>query len=474
MSDISKTFSVRVDQVHVPDDYVRPLDEAEAQRLARLIDTEGQKTPIAVYRSSARQGGEKPYTLIYGARRLRAMAILGRSEIEAVLRTKAEALLLSIDDNLALPTLDVLEQGEHVARFAQLWTEMNGPISHGGDRRSRFHTETLKREFDFLEKSGFYKDLTDKFGISKSTAWRLLKIGNMHPSLRSALRGTKYAKDQTCLRKLIKPYPGKLEPIFVMQGRIATSLAINPDLDAVLRIDAIQAGHRIVGRMETGDWREQQFVEAWEGMPRDRRSAALEKIGAVAKPLDPWPTDFPPPPPLPSPGNKSPLWEMMRDPYGTLYVAPTYAEIVAARKEQKEEDQRAWRLALGVSEKVNAQEKANRPKHDQVVAKAKAAKARKAKRGRPAHTPEMKRQKAFQKWFIPELTTNLLEREEVGIAHWAAKYCRKLNAKEQYWVACHLGNGHRVDDIPWKVERWREDEARELEEEKRNGRSATE
>lgn len=468
MNDLSKTFSVRIDKVHVPDDYVRPLDEDAAQRLARLIEREGQKAPIAVYRSTGRQGGEKPFTLIYGARRLRAMAILGRSEIEAVLHTKAEALMLCIADNFSITTLDALEQGEHVALFAEWWTETNGPITHGGDRRSRFHDGTLKGKMDFLKKSTFYNDLTEEFGISKTTGWRLLKVGNMHPLLRAAIRGTVYAKDQTRLRKLTKYSQAE-------QVGIAAALKIEPDLDAVLRLADPETGRKAVGRMETGDWREQQFLDAWQGMPRDRRAAALEKIGAVAKPLDPWPKDFPPPPPLPSPSNKSPLWEMMRDPYRTLYVAPTYAEIVAAQKEQKkEEGLEARRLTQALFEKISAQEKANRPKHDQVVAKAKAAKARKAKRGRPAHTPEMKRQKAFQKWFIPELTTNLLEREEVGITHWAVKYCRKLNGKEQYWVACHLGNGHRVDDIPWKVERWREDEARELEEEKRNGRSATE
>ena len=65
----------------------------------------------------------------------------------------------------------------------------------------------------------------------------------------------------------------------------------------------------------------------------------------------------------------------------------------------------------------------------------------------------------MKKWFISQLVTNLLEREEVGIKHWAVEFCRKLDAREQFWVACHLANDHSVEDIPWRVEREREEEA---------------
>ncbi|QRF53488.1 hypothetical protein D4A92_19580 [Rhizobium rosettiformans] len=58
--------------------------------------------------------------------------------------------------------------------------------------------------------------------------------------------------------------------------------------------------------------------------------------------------------------------------------------------------------------------------------------------------------------------TNLLEREEVGIKHWAVEFCRKLDAKGQFWVACHLANDHSVEDIPWRVEREREEESLSL------------
>jgi ParB family chromosome partitioning protein len=450
---VTDVLSIPLDQIYVPEDYVRPLDEGSAQRLARLIEREGQKAPIAVYSSKARQGGEKPYTLIYGARRLRAMAILERGTIEAVLRTKAEALMLSIADNFATTTLDPLEKGEHVATFAELWVETNGPISHGGDRRSRFPTETLKRKMDLLEKSSFYKDLSENFGISKSAGWRLLKIGNMHPSLRAAIRGTPYAKDQTYLRKLIK-YDWNA------QAGIAGAMKIMPDLYAVLRMDDPATGRKGVGRMETGDWREDAFLKAWEALPRERRAGALGKIRAMTMPLDPWPADFPEVQAVPAAGNQSPLWEAMRHPMGLVRHA-TYAQSEAAKAEYEAETERAKEAAAWAelkARRINEAERENRAEYERQKAKALAAKSRKPKRGRPADAPEVKREKLFRKLFRPELADNLLL-TDIPSTHPTIRYLKTCDADDQFAVACHLGNEHsyELDDVMWRVERSRGD-----------------
>lgn len=442
----AERLSIPVDQISVPEDYVRPVDEAAALVLARLLDIEGQKTPIAVYRSTARDGGRKPFTLIYGARRLWAAKHLGRRDIDAVLRTKDEAPMLAIADNFSLPTLDALEQGEHVSRFADLWIEENGRIAHGGYRGSRFHRETLMQDRNKLEKSGFYKDLGDKLGISKTTAWRLLRIGGLDPDLRTVLRGTIYAKDHTYLRKLTKLDPSK-------QAGIAAALKIEPNLDAVLRMDDPTSGRKGIGRQDRKEWNRERFRSAWGLMSEVDKREALEEIGAFPRLIDGWP-EINPTVGVAAPGNHSPLWSMIADP-------------ISLRQHVSVEEIRDGRAALKIRERynmvhaINERERALAEPHKAEVAKAIAQRSRKPKPGRPAHTPEMKRQKSFQKWFIPELATNMLEREEVGVTHWAVRYCRKLDAKEQFWVACHLGNGHRVDDIPWRVARSREDEARE-------------
>lgn len=437
---MSEALSIPLDQIHVPEDYVRPLDEGAAQRLARLIEREGQKAPIAVYRSTARQGGEKPYTLIYGARRLRAMAILERGTIEAVLRPKAEALMLSIADNFAMTTLDALEQGEHVALFAEHWAETNGPISHGGDRRSRFHTETLNRKMDLLEKSSFYKDLSEKFGISKSVGWRLLKIGNMHPSLRDAVRGTAYAKDQTYLRKLTKCDLNQ-------QAGIAGAMKFEPDLDAVLRLDDPATGRKGVGRMETGDWREDAFLNAWEALPLDRRTVALGKIRAMTMPLDPWPAHLPEVMAVPAPGNNSPLWEAVRHPMGLVCHA-TYAQSEAAKAEHEAEIESAKKFAEWAEMKarlINEAERENRVEYERQKAKEKAKRSRKPKRGRPADTPEVKLvKKLVKQGVIPDLADRLINALAADGTFWIVKEVPKLTTDQQQEIADWIDHG---DDL---------------------------
>jgi hypothetical protein len=438
-------LSVSVDQIYVPEDYLRPINEMAAQAIARLIEKEGQKTPIAVYRSSARQGGEKPYTLIYGARRLRAMIILGRNEIEAVLRKKAEATILTITDNLAMPSLDALEQAEYFTAYRIWWENEYGPISRGGDRKSNGHRDRLISNSAFSEKTNFYKDISDIFGFSERTARRLQSIGRLYPALRDVLRGTSYAKDQKYLKKLTKFGPSH-------QAGIAAALKFEPDLDNVLRIADPTTGREGVGRMETGDWREKQFVDAWEGMPRDRRSAALDKIGAISKPLDPWPKSFPPPPPIPVHGNASPLWRMMQNPYATLPAKLTYDQLEAMKaeieREAEEEDYRAQSL----SAKINAEEAARRETFEKQRAKAKAAKSRKPKRGRPPDTPAVKFFKKLTKQGVSSgLAERLVYTLEVRNDFWIAKEAHKLNESQQEEVAHLIDSGCDLEDAAYRV-----------------------
>ncbi|MCZ8159099.1 MAG: ParB N-terminal domain-containing protein [Rhizobiaceae bacterium] len=448
MSDKPQIISVRVDEVHVPEDYVRPLDEAAARLLMRQMEVHGLKTPIAVYRTHAK-GANSKFTLIYGLRRLWVARELGWETIQAHLHSKDEAPSLAVTDNLTGSSLSVLEEAEHLKRFAEWWIEKNGPPAHGGDRKSRFHTEILIAKRNKGEISSLYSELNEIFGISKATAWRMLLIGGLAEPLRNALRQTHFARDRRQLRALAK-YDAE------QQVGIATALLERADGDllAVLRKDDAQTDRQGAGRMETGDWREQQFLEAWHGMPRERRAAALAKIGAVAKPLDPWPMHFPQPEPLPAPGNASPLWNLMRDPYKNLYVPPTYQDIAEAKRQLLLEEIEHHHL-----DQVKAKEDATRTAFKETMAKGQAAKSRKPKRGRPIDPPEVKRAKAIAKLVIPVLAEQLLKHDEVTAGHWAVKFCKGLTEKEQQWVANHLGNDHPLAGIRVRVEREREREA---------------
>ncbi|OLP49208.1 hypothetical protein BJF91_19205 [Allorhizobium taibaishanense] len=439
-----ETISIPIDKIHVPEDRIRPVDEAAAHALARLIEREGQLNPIAVYKSHAKGEGRQ-YTLIYGGRRLRAMEILGFKEINAVLRLKAEALMLEISDNLSVANLPQLEKGEHVVRYVEWWIECNGSPGWGGDRRSRFQSETLHEKSEYLKKSGFYKDLSGNFSISKTVGWRLFQIGSLERSLRDALRGTRYADDQGRLLKLRKMS-------LPQQAGIAEALKIQPDLDRVLRIADPTSGRQSVGRMETGDWREKQFTDAWAGMPRDRRAAALGKIGAIMKPIDPWPASFPSPLPIPVPGNTSPLWRMMQNPYATLSAKLTYDQLEEMKAEiESEADELAYG-AQSLSDKINAEEAARRETFEKQRAKAKAAKSRKAKRGRPPDPPRVKLFKKLTKQGVSAgLAKRLVYTLEVQSDFWITKEAHKLSGNQQEEISDLIDSGCDLEDAAYRV-----------------------
>lgn len=449
MTDI---VSISLDQIHVPEDYVRPLDEGAAQRLARLIEREGQKAPVAVYRSAARQGGEKPYTLIYGARRLRAMAIIGRGEVDAILRAKAEARRLQIMDNLAATSLDELEGAEYLAAYRELWEAEFGPVRRGGDRRSKGHSDTLIRDLQFLEKHNFFNHINEELGIKPRRAKRLLAISRIDGRLRSAIRGTQWAKDQKHLLKLTRFSAAE-------QVGICAAMKLEPDLEAVLRMADPATGREGVGRLETGDWQESHLVEHLDRMPKTLREAALERYGFIAKPLDPWPADLPKVRAVPAPDNRSPLWEMMRDPYRTLSAMPTIAEIRAAKAEQEEEGRMvAYLEHVAIATQINATEKERREKYETQVAKDKASRSRKPKRGRPADTAEVKLFKKLRKDGVSEdLADRLVNVLKADKTFWIVQEAPKLDAEQQREIAEMIQEEGDLDNAAYRVMKMLED-----------------
>ncbi len=435
-------LSIAIADILVPEDRLRPVDGGAALALSRLIQQEGQKSPIAVYRSNATG---KPYTLIYGARRLRALEILGAAEIEVVLRTKAEARMLEITDNLVMPALDALEQAEYVTAYRHWWETEFGPVERGGNRAKR-NDFALKSNFELSEKPNFYKDISDKFALSERTAQYLFKIGRLSPTLREAIRGTSYAKDQKYLKKLTKFTPEQ-------QSSITAALHHNPDLDTILRIGDPATGREGVGRMETQDWRESQFLDGWQGMTPERRAAALEKLGLMERPLNPWPSHIPPVRPvLPSPKD-CPVMAMMRDPYRRLSAIPTIDEIETAKAEQAEEE----RLTLYLERqdyagRINDVEKERRADYEKQIAKAKAAKSRKSKRGRRPDSDEVKLSKSMIKdGVIPELATALIEKLLVKRDFWIVKAAPRLTPDNQYIALHWIDQGHDLEEVAYRV-----------------------
>lgn len=68
-----------IDQIYLPTDKRKGLDDAKVQALAEAIMEEGQKTPIRV-----RQGKDR-YVLIEGAHRVEALKALGETQVTGFL-----------------------------------------------------------------------------------------------------------------------------------------------------------------------------------------------------------------------------------------------------------------------------------------------------------------------------------------------------------------------------------------------------
>lgn len=371
-------ISIPVDQIHVPEKYVRPLDEAAALVLARQMEAEGQKTPIAVYKSTARHGGTIPFTLVYGRRRLWAAKYLGWSEIETVLRLKADAPMLAVADNLEMPSLEALEQAEHLTEYRKQWEDVHGTFGRGGDRKSKRQDVVLINPFGLSNKELFYNDLALKFNISERMAQRLFKIGGLHENLRNALRGTAYANDKTKLKMLATAFEDEEQ-----QRDIAARLAANPDLEAVLREGNRETGREPVGRQETPQWQEEHLMKHLDRMPAELRDAVLERLGYVRKPLDPMPSHLPPVVTVPAPGNVSPLRPMLHDPYRHLSRRFTYEEVqrLKVRYEQEEREAELYERTIEASIQAIEEERRSAFAEEKEKAEAKAVRARRKRTG---------------------------------------------------------------------------------------------
>ncbi|UNE53534.1 ParB/RepB/Spo0J family partition protein [Bartonella machadoae] len=121
-----------LDVIVVPE-RIRPVDDEHAKALAQSIAREGLMNPITVrHTPNAKEGN---YTLIAGAHRLRAAALLGFGEIDAVVvqADKENAALLEVAENLFRNELSVIDRALFVQTYRELWEKKYGEIQRGGD-----------------------------------------------------------------------------------------------------------------------------------------------------------------------------------------------------------------------------------------------------------------------------------------------------------------------------------------------------
>lgn len=215
---------IPVDQIVVPE-RLRAVEEEHAIAIAQSIVEHGLINPVTVRSTPAAKGGN--WTLVAGAHRLRAFEINGEPEIETVVveGDKDEAQLIEITENLFRNDLSVMDRAVFVQTYRDVWERKYGKVEPG--RPGNRVNLTLLLE-DEAEKGGFTKHVADRMGVSREAYIRLNRIAqNLHPTLRTQLRGTPAADNQSLLLKLAKEGPKR-------QQQIAAALKKEPDIAKVL------------------------------------------------------------------------------------------------------------------------------------------------------------------------------------------------------------------------------------------------
>lgn len=207
---------------------LRPIDPAYVEMIAASLTERGQISPIMIRRTSAKNKGATPFTLVAGGYRTSAANLLGWTEIDAIIvdAGAVEAQMLEISENLYRNELNPLDRAIFVMKYRELWEEKNGKINPKGGRPAKQdHDDPV-----FAAGRQLSERVCERLGISLPSYKRISRIGqNLHPNLRQAVRGTDAETDQSALLKLAKLSADD-------QLRVAAALKESPDLKPVMQM----------------------------------------------------------------------------------------------------------------------------------------------------------------------------------------------------------------------------------------------
>ncbi len=192
---------------------LRAVEEEHAIAIAQSIVEHGLINPITVRATPAAKGGK--WTLVAGAHRMRATVLNDDDEIDAVIveADKDEAQLVEITENLFRNELSVIDRAVFVGTYREAWERKNGKIAAGRPGNRINLIQLLEDEAT----AGFSRHVADRMGISAASVKRLSFIAQkLHPDVRSAIRGTPIADNQSALLKL-----SKMEPVIQRQVAVA-------------------------------------------------------------------------------------------------------------------------------------------------------------------------------------------------------------------------------------------------------------
>lgn len=165
-------------------DRLREVDEDWAAVLAASMREQGQMAPIEVRETP---GKIRPYGLVAGAHRLRALELNGADTVVAVLfeGDEVDAKLREIDENLMRHELSALDRATFLAERKAVYEELHPATKHGGDRRS----DQVDSLVHLVPR--FTKATAERLGLDERTIRRAVRQhAALHADVRKRLTGT--------------------------------------------------------------------------------------------------------------------------------------------------------------------------------------------------------------------------------------------------------------------------------------------
>lgn len=271
--------SIPLADIFVPD-RLRAVDEDQALAIQASIVEHGLLNPITVRQTP---NGERKYTLVAGAHRLRAIALLDEAEIDAIV-VKAdanEAVLIEIAENLFRNDLSMLDRAVFVQTYRDVWEKTRGEIRPGNPKFSKSASfaqlgNSPVDQIALEAENGFSVVCANRLGVSKRSIENLSRIAmNLPREVRLAISGTRIADNQSQLLKL-----AKLDPLKRAKAHIAIREAKG---DFRAAIDLLEPPAKkpdpelqILSRL----------IDAWERAKPATRKKFLAHAGLIAAPKD--------------------------------------------------------------------------------------------------------------------------------------------------------------------------------------------
>jgi len=202
----SEVRMIPIDEIEVTN-RLREIDDGEAMRIGASINENGQITPIMVapiYGDDELRPGEHRYRLIAGAHRVEGARRFNVKHLRAVVieGSEDELRLREIDENLYRHELTPYDIAVFLAERREVWTRIHGPVTRGGDRRSKGQICPFDGEPDGTR---FWKDTAAQFNLHLKTVQRSLKRKNgIDADVWNALKGTSASRNASVLDAIVR------------------------------------------------------------------------------------------------------------------------------------------------------------------------------------------------------------------------------------------------------------------------------